>query len=312
LAEGLDSGLGIDLSELPKRDSSPAERLAPPESKASKIARCDKICSEITSSLFLGSDTIARNKDILKKNGITHVLNCAGTICPDYHPDHFDYKKLYLCDGTKEDIACLFYDVLEFVDNAINSGGKVFIHCHQGISRSSAMLILYLMWKDHMDFQSTHERVKAIRAVTNPNAGFTCQLLNWWSTHVAEKKKKRIFAVFPHCLKAPDQFILKELPKEHFTVEYLDPRGCFIIWSSKRLFIWIGKDCSQTLITQGNYYAERLQKFENAPKPRTEKQGQESSRFIGLFSDFSHDKIKPCDDYDNSFDLLTNKEEDGF
>lgn len=310
LAEGLDGGLKIDLSELPKRETPTAQRVAPPESKASKIARCDKICSQITDSLFLGSDTIARNKEILNENGVTHVLNCAGTICPDYHPNDFIYKKLYLCDGSKEDISSLFYDVLEFVDGAISSGGKVFVHCHQGISRSSAMLILYLMWKDNTDYQSTHERVKAIRAVTNPNAGFTCQLLNWSATRNAPKKKKRIFAVFPHCLKAPDQYILKELPKEHFAIEKLDPRGCFVIWTSKRLFLWIGKDCSPVLVEQGNRYAERLQKYENAPKHRIEKQGQESARFVSFFSDYSDDKIQPVEDYDNSFDLLNVKKED--
>jgi len=316
LAEKLDSGgkdLKIDLSELPKGGSrdAPVTRVAPPESKASKIARCDRICSKIAESLFLGSDTIARDQHILKENGVTHILNCAGTICPNYHPNEFIYKKLYLCDGSKEDITSLFYDVLEFIDGAISSGGKVFVHCHQGISRSSAMLILYLMWKDNMDYQSTHERVKAIREVTNPNAGFTCQLLNWWSLHSAKKKKKRMFAVFPHCMKAPKQFILKELSKDQYNIQSLDPRGCFIIWTAKRLFLWVGKDCPPILEENGKKYAERIQKYENGPKPRIEYQGNESTRFTGVFSEYSPEVISTVESYNDSFDLLNVKDEAG-
>jgi len=31
--------------------------------------------------MYLGSDSVARNKTLLKETGITHILNCAGTIC---------------------------------------------------------------------------------------------------------------------------------------------------------------------------------------------------------------------------------------
>lgn len=307
LANDLSDGdLSIDLSELGSAYSfvqNEGNRTQAPESKKSKIARCDKICSQITNSLFLGSDTIARNKQVLKENQITHILNCAGTICPDYHPNDFIYKKLYLCDGTKEDIASLFYDVLDFIDSAISHGGKVFVHCHQGISRSSAMLILYLMWKENTDYATTHERVKAIRAVTNPNAGFTCQLLQWWTLHNCDTKR-RLYAVFPHCLKAPDQYILKEIAKDKFSVQLLDPRGCFILWTTKRLFLWIGELCSSTLLDNGHLFVARLQKFEKAPKVRIEKQNNESSRFQNLFTDFSTKKISQMDGYNNSFDLV--------
>lgn len=118
-----------------------------------RLKLCDVQCSEITDGLYLGSETVSANLELLKKNGITHILNCAGAICKVYHPEHFQYRVLYLLDGREEDITCLFYDVIDWIENARNSGGRVFIHCQQGVSRSSAMAICYLMWKNNSTFQ---------------------------------------------------------------------------------------------------------------------------------------------------------------
>lgn len=56
------------------------------------------------------------------------------------------------------------------------SGGRVLIHCSQGVSRSVALAIAYLMWKRGQPFDEVLTAVKAIRGVANPNIGFTCQV----------------------------------------------------------------------------------------------------------------------------------------
>ena len=60
----------------------------------------------------------------LKRNGITHVLNCAGMVCPNYFPDDFVYRTLWLSDGKTENIQSHFYHVLDFMDDAIENGGE--------------------------------------------------------------------------------------------------------------------------------------------------------------------------------------------
>jgi len=60
--------------------------------KAGKLRHFDPICSKITDNLYLGSETVAKNKDLLQENGVTHILNCAGSICPVYHPTDFTYR----------------------------------------------------------------------------------------------------------------------------------------------------------------------------------------------------------------------------
>lgn len=111
-----------------------------------------------------------------EQNGITHILNCASVICKVYHPGKFKYRCLWLLDGREEDITCLFYDVIDFIESARQENGHVFIHCQQGVSRSSAMTIAYMMWKNGKDYASTHSEVKKKRNVSNPNAGFVVQV----------------------------------------------------------------------------------------------------------------------------------------
>ena len=35
--------------------------------------------------LYLGSDNVAKNYDLLRENKITHVINCAADYSADYH-----------------------------------------------------------------------------------------------------------------------------------------------------------------------------------------------------------------------------------
>lgn len=275
------SGLNLDLTTLET-----VEQTNVNESKAVKIARYDNICSRITPSLYIGSDRIARDLQELKKYKITHILNCAGTICDNYFPNDFQYKTLYLFDSKEEDISCLFYDVLHFMDEAINNQGSVFVHCHQGISRSSAMLILYLMWREDKPFQVIHEQVKLLREVCNPNAGFTCQLLLWWNNHHPIEKSNniiRMFHVTPHCKNSPQLFVLREIYS--VSSSSFDPRGCFIVFNHSCTYIWRGNASPEFVFQKALENVANLQKFEYAPEEvDIEHQGKESASFKSLFT----------------------------
>jgi hypothetical protein len=91
-----------------------------------------RICSEVIDNfLYLGSDFIAKDKDtLLGKTGITHVINCAA----DYSANYFEkegikYRSYNLKDHVRENIECVFYDALFFIDEAKKNGGKVYVHC---------------------------------------------------------------------------------------------------------------------------------------------------------------------------------------
>ena len=80
-------------------------------------------------------------------------------------------------DTPGEDILAVLYDALEYIDTALKSGGRVLVHCSQGVSRSATLVIAYLMWRSGSSYDEVFSQVKQARGVANPNIGFTCQLL---------------------------------------------------------------------------------------------------------------------------------------
>lgn len=92
------------------------EDSVPPSNKV-KNEKFRNICSEILENfMYLGSDLMARNKEVLLSNGITHVINCSADYSPNYHPEDFEYKAYHLKDHLRENIECIFYDAIQFID----------------------------------------------------------------------------------------------------------------------------------------------------------------------------------------------------
>jgi len=59
----------------------------------------------------------------LLNNGITHIINCSGDYSQNYHEGTFEYKKYHLKDHPVENIECIFYDAIEFIESAKNAKG---------------------------------------------------------------------------------------------------------------------------------------------------------------------------------------------
>ena len=97
--------------------------------------------------LYLGSDIVAQDYEKLHENGITHVVNCAADYSANYHVDKgVKYCSLHLKDHVRENIECCFYEVIDFMKQAKSENGRVYVHCVQGISRSTTMCLCFMMF----------------------------------------------------------------------------------------------------------------------------------------------------------------------
>lgn len=75
-------------------------------------------------------------------------------------------------DFMSENLFPYIEQAIEF----IRTGSVVFVHCAAGVSRSSSIVIAYLMIDKKMKFQEAYEFVKKRRPVICPNPGFQAQL----------------------------------------------------------------------------------------------------------------------------------------
>ncbi|TMS04949.1 Dual specificity protein phosphatase 19 [Larimichthys crocea] len=57
--------------------------------------------------------------------------------------------------------------------------GAVLVHCNAGVSRSSSIVIGYLMLKEGLSFDDAYSQVKLARPSIRPNPGFYQQLQSY-------------------------------------------------------------------------------------------------------------------------------------
>ena len=139
------------------------------------MVKNDKNAIEIIPHLYLGSMACASNLEELKSKNITHIL-CCGLGLKLFFPEKFKYHKIDLVDKETEQIRKYFDETNNFISEAIAIGGNVLVHCYAGISRSSSIVIAYLMKSKKMRFIKALELIKEKRGKIQPNSGFVLQL----------------------------------------------------------------------------------------------------------------------------------------
>uniref|UniRef100_A0ACB8ESZ9 Dual specificity protein phosphatase 13 isoform A n=1 Tax=Sphaerodactylus townsendi TaxID=933632 RepID=A0ACB8ESZ9_9SAUR len=138
---------------------------------------------EVWPNLFLGDLVTAHNRFGLWKMDISHVLNAAhGMIfCKGSHGFYgptIEYYGVPAYDLPSFDLSPYFYPAAEFIHKALSiPGAKILVHCAVGISRSSSLVLAYLMIYHHLPLIEAIEAVKKHRWIF-PNRGFQKQLRN--------------------------------------------------------------------------------------------------------------------------------------
>ncbi|KAL2896382.1 Protein-tyrosine-phosphatase MKP1 [Bienertia sinuspersici] len=294
--------------------------------KKDKIAFFDKECSKVAEHIYLGGDAVAKDRDILKKNGITHVLNCVGFVCPEYFRADFVYRTLWLQDSPSEDITSILYDVFDYFEDVREMKGKVFVHCCQGVSRSTSLVIAYLMWREGQSFDDAFQYVKDARGIADPNMGFACQLLQCQKrVHafpLSPSSLLRVYRIAPHSPYDPLHLVPKMLNDP--TISAFDSRGAFIVQVPSAIYVWLGKHCEVIMEREARGAVSQIVRYERVQVPaHVIKEGEEPPFFWDMFTDFAMDKcangvakIQPgerkLDSYDVDFEIFQKAIKGGF
>ncbi|OQR74070.1 dual specificity protein phosphatase 19-like [Tropilaelaps mercedesae] len=129
----------------------------------------------VAPGLYVGSQDVAAEKEILKSKNVLHIVNAASGI-GNHFPEDFRYMKLNILDLPEQDIKSVFESCFAFIDEALAAGGSTFVHCNAGVSRSSTICIAYLISRQRMRLNRALNKVRSERPIVRPNDGFMRQL----------------------------------------------------------------------------------------------------------------------------------------
>lgn len=126
--------------------------------------------SIITDNIMIGGQPSEKGLERLLNRGVTLIINLRG---------EFDYENLintekikYIYLPTSDDNS-ISSDNLEIgineIKKEIEKGGKVFIHCLEGLGRSVALLAAYFMDEQGLSYEESIAKIKVKRPFINPS-----------------------------------------------------------------------------------------------------------------------------------------------
>lgn len=119
--------------------------------------------SEISPQLYLGGQYSARGYRILQKRGITAIVSMRMRAHKDL-PDLGETQFLHL--PTPDLHAPTLNDLHKgaaFIQDEIQNGGKVYVHCHYGEGRGPSMVAAYLM-RTGLTLDDSIKQMRSVRS----------------------------------------------------------------------------------------------------------------------------------------------------
>ena len=137
----------------------------------------DPTFNEIIDNVYVGNYAFALNKKLLLDNKITHILNCGIGLKNFYEREGiFKYLNIPLYDSKKQNLEKYIIISNNFIEEGSRNNNRVLIHCGEGVSRSVAICLMYLITKKGMTFSKAKDAFVQKRAGCCPNDGFVSQL----------------------------------------------------------------------------------------------------------------------------------------
>ncbi|KAL6048163.1 Dual specificity protein phosphatase 15 [Balamuthia mandrillaris] len=194
------------------------------------LERYESWPTRILPHLFLGDYSSATAAPVLRRWGITHIINvthepnyfqCNNTSprtsssypssplathssvarssassnsssrqdAPGASKDSFQYLRIAVSDSSKQSIAEYFETAISFIEEARKESSAVLVHCIAGISRSTTIVLAYLMKTEGWSLDKAYRFVKEKRHIIEPNRGFMQQLALYEQTLFASEEE---------------------------------------------------------------------------------------------------------------------------
>jgi protein-tyrosine phosphatase len=129
--------------------------------------------SEIVDNLFLGDIDDVQSLNFIADHNIQLIINAAEEV---HVPDYANVNKvinLNWKDSLKQEISFnLLDELIETINEYLHDSKGVLVNCYAGISRSTTILIAYMMKMYNMKFKKAYWYVIEKRVDVMPNDNF--------------------------------------------------------------------------------------------------------------------------------------------
>ena len=163
--------------------------------------------------LYISSYKTASTVTDLKHLKITNIINCSGDLCENLTPEssllNIEYLTLNIRDNVSENIECLFFKCINYINKVKENNGRVLIHCYKGVSRSVSIVIAYLIYLYKWTYDEAFDFVQSKRSIANPNIGFYLQLKTFHKRLTLENDRLEIFAISHFCPEQHDLIVCR-------------------------------------------------------------------------------------------------------
>ncbi|XP_039619325.1 dual specificity protein phosphatase 22-A [Polypterus senegalus] len=140
--------------------------------------------SKVLPGLYLGNIRDSENQDSLSKNGLTHILSVYTNAKPVLQ--NMTYLCIQASDSSSQNLIQHFKECISFIHESRLNGGGCLVHCLAGVSRSTTLVVAYLMTVTNLGWEDCLCAVKAVRSFVGPNFGFQQQLQEFHMSLVSE------------------------------------------------------------------------------------------------------------------------------
>lgn len=145
---------------------------------ASSSTAIDEV-SCIIPGLYLSGIAVARNSTRLADMGISRVVCCCmwTEFPPEDEIKSLVYYRVDVEDMSREPIEMFFDEACGFIAESLENHEGVLVHCRSGVSRSSTVVLAFLVRNMGMRLFDAFFLLRSKRSIVTPNIGFMDKLM---------------------------------------------------------------------------------------------------------------------------------------
>lgn len=129
---------------------------------------------KITHKVYLGDIYGTKELDYFKQEKIGGIISLTTEeTAPTFNDKSLQHLCINIGDSPEINIIQHFKKCIDFIES---SSQNTYVHCMCGVSRSSSIVIAYIMWKNKIKYYDAYFFVKNKRPFICPNDGFIDQL----------------------------------------------------------------------------------------------------------------------------------------